>query len=194
MELQRAFLAGITGAAIGVAAIFGISEPRHATGVAAQSAQAMGTLMDQQGNQVGTVSFTQMQGKTMVQAEVMSLPPGFHGFHVHATGVCDAATAFSSAGGHYQRPGMQHNHAAHNGDMPSLYVNDDGTGTITLTTDRFSIEDLFAGGQRALIVHADQDNFAHIPARYGVEPDEMTLNTGDAGGRLACAVIERTTR
>jgi len=39
------------------------------------------------------------------------------------------------------------------------------------------------------IVHASPDNYAHIPSRYGTS-DETTLKTGDAGGWIACGVIE----
>lgn len=191
MELQRTVLAAGLAAALIVAAITGLSAPRHASTAAAQTAQAMTTLQDLNGASVGMASFTQQGNKVLVQAEVVGLPPGFHGFHVHATGDCDASTSFNSAGGHFQVPGMSNNHSDHNGDLSSLYVNADGTGTLTTLTDRFSIDDLFTNGQRALIVHADKDNFAHIPARYNVTPDETTLNTGDAGGRIACGVIER---
>ena len=40
----------------------------------------------------------------------------------------------------------------------------------------------------AVMVHADPDNHAHIPSRYG-GPDEDTLATGDAGDRIACGVF-----
>jgi superoxide dismutase, Cu-Zn family len=44
------------------------------------------------------------------------------------------------------------------------------------------------------MVHALPDNLANIPDRYtagGVPgPDTATLNTGDAGGRVACGAIE----
>nr|BFE86218.1 hypothetical protein GCM10020093_088190 [Planobispora longispora] len=42
----------------------------------------------------------------------------------------------------------------------------------------------------AVIVHALPDNLAHIPERYSTKIDEMTLKTGDAGGRVACGVIK----
>ena len=192
MQLQRTLLIGGVGAALTAATLLGINAPRHGSTAAAQTANARTTLRDQAGNTVGMALFTQQAGKVLVQAEGMNMPPGFHGFHVHAVGNCDPATSFNSAGGHFQVASMHHHHSEHTGDMPSLYINGDGTGGLSIITDQFSIDDLFAGGQRALIVHADKDNFAHIPARYGVEPDEMTLNTGDAGARLACGVIERT--
>ena len=47
------------------------------------------------------------------------------------------------------------------------------------------------------MIHAGPDNFGNIPsARYTnvvpgqPVPDETTLNTGDAGGRIACGVIK----
>jgi len=45
-----------------------------------------------------------------------------------------------------------------------------------------------------VIVHASPDNYANIPARYLTGTltavDQTTFNTGDAGGRIACGVIE----
>ncbi len=44
------------------------------------------------------------------------------------------------------------------------------------------------------MIHADADNFGNIPTRYALPdnaavPDQQTLSTGDAGGRVACGVI-----
>jgi len=139
---------------------------------------------------VGTARFTQQGGAVLLQAAVRGLPPGFHGFHIHTVGVCDPATAFESAGGHLNAGGQQHDD--HAGDLPSLYVNADGTGMLSILTDRFTVAALIAGDGSALIVHADADNFAHIPPRYAPAPDAMTLATGDSGGRIACGVIRAT--
>jgi Cu-Zn family superoxide dismutase len=44
----------------------------------------------------------------------------------------------------------------------------------------------------AVIIHAGSDNYGNIPAgRYDPDADETTLNTGDAGGRVACGVFAR---
>jgi Cu-Zn family superoxide dismutase len=57
-------------------------------------------------------------------------------------------------------------------------------------TDRFTVADLFDEDGSAVIVHAGEDNFGNIPTdRYEPDPDETTLNTGDAGGRAGCGVI-----
>jgi Cu-Zn family superoxide dismutase len=150
---------------------------------------AIAVMWNLAGEEVGIVSFGRERGHVRVRADVVSLPPGFHGFHIHAVGVCDPATGFGSAGGHLNL--TDDSHPAHTGDMPNLYVNGDGTASIRFLTDRMSIEDLLADGGRAVMIHAEPDNFAHIPARYGVVPDEMTMMTGDGGDRLACGVVQR---
>jgi Cu-Zn family superoxide dismutase len=33
------------------------------------------------------------------------------------------------------------------------------------------------------------DNYANIPDRYDPDPDRETLDTGDAGARLACGAV-----
>jgi superoxide dismutase, Cu-Zn family len=148
---------------------------------------ASATLMDASGRRVGRV-FMREYGRDDVvylQASVDDLPAGFHGFHIHTTGRCDAPT-FTTAGGHFNPTGE--GHGEHAGDLPSLLVTEDGDATLATTTDRFSIRDLRDADGSAVMVHSGRDNFANIPARYG-GPDQETLNTGDAGSRLACGVV-----
>jgi Cu-Zn family superoxide dismutase len=155
---------------------------------------ATAILQDAAGNEFGQITFTQIEGgKVLVEAEVINLEPGFHGFHVHATGACDPSgeRAFSSAGGHFVIGEETAHHGAHNGDLPSLLVTSDGTGMAMFVTDRFTLADLFNEDGSAVIIHAGADNFGNIPAdRYDPDADETTLNTGDAGGRAGCGVIE----
>ena len=94
---------------------------------------------------------------------------------------------FLSAGAHLNPDDTDH--PDHAGDLPSLLVMDNGEATLAATTDRFTIDDLLDEDGTAFMVHSEADNFAHIPDRYD-EPDQDTLDTGDAGDRLACAVIE----
>jgi Cu-Zn family superoxide dismutase len=104
-----------------------------------------------------------------------------------------------SAGGHYNPTGA--GHGDHAGDFPSLLVTEDGSARLQFVTDRFSIRDLFDADGSALMVHTGRDNFANIPNRYRSPasppeggPDPETLETGDAGARAACGVIERRGR
>ena len=129
-------------------------------------------LRDADGERVGRVWLKEhgRDGAVTVFARVANLPPGFHGFHSHTTGGSS--------------------HGDHAGDLPTLLVNEDGTGMLAATTDRFSLDDLRDDDGAAVMVHELADNYANIPERYAPDgPDEDTLATGDAGSRLACGVV-----
>jgi superoxide dismutase, Cu-Zn family len=145
---------------------------------------AKAIIRDANGNIVGSAEFDQKRNGVEVEASVHNLPPGFHGFHIHSVGSC--VPPFTSAGGHLNPSGL--NHPSHAGDMPVLLINEDGKGEIEFKTDRFTVADLFDADGSALIIHANPDNYANV-TRYGT-PDASTLATGDAGGRIACGVIE----
>jgi superoxide dismutase, Cu-Zn family len=147
---------------------------------------AAARLIDADGDKVGKVFFNQRRdGGVWVFARVRDLPPGFHGFHVHTVGACDAP-AFTSAGGHLNPTGATHRD--HAGDLPVLLIQADGRGVLATITDRFSIDDLRDTDGSAVMVHALADNYANIPDRYG-GPDAETLSTGDSGSRIACGVV-----
>lgn len=151
------------------------------------------------GASVGTATFEQSESGTAVSLELEGMEPGFHGFHIHMTGECEPDSAapddpeekgdFLSAGGHLGSDVDEHpNHA---GDLPSVLINDDGTGELTFTTDRFTMEDLTDDDGSAVMIHSGTDNFANVPERYADDgADEDTLGTGDAGTRVACGVVE----
>lgn len=166
-----------------------------AAGVLAQDEVrvAVARLYDVNGNLVGSVSLTQSGANVVVVVQVNDLPPGVHGFHIHTTGQCDPAgeTPFASAGDHFNPGGTTH--PDHAGDLPALLVLNNGTGLMTAFTDRFAVADLLDADGSAIIIHADPDNFAHIPDRYGVTPDEQTLGTGDGGAQIACGMVETLT-
>jgi Cu-Zn family superoxide dismutase len=182
------WLAGSVGGALaiaGTALTFAGGWPAAHADQSATMATAL--LRNTTGDAVGTATFTEQGDHVLVDVKVSGLPAGFHGFHIHAAGRCEPETGFSSAGGHLNPAG--HSHPEHAGDQPSLYVQADGTGVLSFTTDRYAIVDLIGPDGAALIVHALPDNFANIPARYAAAADEMTLATGDAGARIACGVI-----
>jgi superoxide dismutase, Cu-Zn family len=162
----------------------------------AQEADAVAEVADTEGQQVGTVLFYAHEGKVVIDASMSGLEPGWHGFHIHETAECDPDAGdgpFTSAGGHYNP--YDRDHAHHQGDMPPLFAMEDGMAHMNVTMDRFTPEQLLQD-EVAVIVHADRDNFGHIPDRYQSAdadepgPDEATLNTGDAGARIACGVVQ----
>jgi superoxide dismutase, Cu-Zn family len=183
----RGVLASASMLALSILALIGGGVTTTHISAAQGNDEVVAAMINQDGVQIGTVGFAWEGDYVRVRADVRDLPPGFHGFHVHANGVCDPSVGFDSAGGHLNPSGDHH--ADHAGDMPSLYVTGDGTGSLRALLDRVLVSQLVEDGGHAVIIHADPDNFANIPARYGVVPDEATLNTGDAGGRIACGVI-----
>ncbi len=157
------------------------------------------TLVDPEGTEVGTVTFEEDDEGTEMSVDVTGLPPGFHGFHVHGIGVCEPDSPnptdpsmtgdFLSAGGHIGAG--ESDHGEHPGDLPSLHVAASGTGSLTAVLDALTLADLTDEDGSAVMVHASPDNYANVPERYAPEgPDETTLNTGDAGGRIACGPVE----
>src|SRR5918999_4604923 len=172
---------------------------------------AVARLKNVDGDLVAVVRLWQRQGEVFGRARAWDIEPAgeFHGFHVHATGECDPESVdpatndvvpFLSAGGHFNPEETPH--GEHAGDFPVLLATDDGTAQATFMTDRFELEELFDEDGSAVIIHAERDNYANIPAtttagdeRYhshleGVfGPDSQTLATGDAGSRFACGVV-----
>lgn len=74
------------------------------------------------------------------------------------------------------------------GDLPNLLVSEDGTGRMTVVSDRLHPEDIASG--LAVIISADPDNHARIPERYAPQgPDAETLIAGDSGERSACGIV-----
>ncbi len=157
------------------------------------------TLVDPDGAQVGTVDLAESDDGLEVTVEVDGLPPGFHALHVHSVGVCEPDSVsptdpsmtgdFLSAGGHLGAG--EADHGEHQGDLPSLFVSASGTGSLDAVTDALTMADLMDGDGSAVMVHAGRDNYGNIPDRYAPGgPDDTTKATGDAGGRIACGLVE----
>lgn len=162
-------------------------------------------LFSPDGVQVATATFEFGERYATVTVRTTGqgkLTPGFHGMHLHEVGKCEANSVaptggapgdYLSAGGHFQAPG-HHGHPQ-SGDLTALQVRSDGQGLVVTTTDAFTRAELLAGAGTSIIIHADDDNFAHIPADRYLQtngtpgPDETTMKTGDAGQRMACGVI-----
>jgi Cu/Zn superoxide dismutase len=154
---------------------------------------ARAILNDLEGHAVGLAGVAEERGRMHIQIEVRGLTPGFHGFHLHATGSCDTTGAFASAGAHLGAETADH--GAHPGDLPLLFANADGTARARYRTDRVTLAQILDADGSAAVVHALADNFANIPSvRYSSEtgpgPDAMTRATGDSGARVACGVLQ----
>ena len=135
-------------------------------------------MVDRNGKQVGMVS-TRLDGqKVAVTLEVLGLPPGVHGVHLHQTPKCELP-AFVSAGGHWNWTNKKHGHknpqGFHAGDLGNLTVGPDGKAQETFTVAAGNWDTKHVGGL-PIIIHAAAD-------------DEMTDPSGNSGDRIACGVL-----
>lgn len=167
--------------------VFGIMSG-GASGDAVDTASA--ALRNVAGEPVGLAMVRPLEeGLFLLQINAWDLPPGMHGFHVHAVGACDATseTPFGAAGSHLGSD--QAAHPEHAGDLPALYVTPGGVAGLAVVVDALTLDVLLDEDGSALIVHENPDNYANIPERYG-GPDAETLAAGDSGARIACGVFE----
>src|SRR5215217_516395 len=166
-----------------------MSMPAAAATESSSIVGARATVQDATGTTLGSVTLVAANGKLVIAGRLAGLTPGFHGFHIHSVGVCEAP--FTTAGGHLNPAGTTHGH--HAGDLPSLSVANDGVAAAIVEIDSVTLAQILDADGAAFIVHALPDNFANIPTRYeaaGIPgPDAATLATGDSGARVACGVI-----
>ncbi len=152
---------------------------------AAPAPAATAVLAAKSGSTVtGTATFTIGTDKKMtVKVSVAHAPPGIHAVHVHINGDCSSADG-NSAGGHWNPTTDQHGQWGgahfHLGDIGNMTVAADGTGSVTLTTDKWT-----AGGNGATT-----DVVGHSIVVHGGVDDFTTQPTGNAGSRIACGVIK----
>lgn len=133
----------------------------------------------------GSIRFTVVDGKLHASGDISGLKPGSeHGFHIHEKGDCSAPDG-SSAGGHFNPGNAEHGSidapAHHGGDMPNIVADAQGNahvdGPVSSNVNAGKGDGFDIIG-RGLIVHADPDDYHSQP-------------TGNAGARLACAVIAK---
>jgi Cu-Zn family superoxide dismutase len=142
---------------------------------------AVAVLRNAAGETVGRAEFSQTDKGVQVTLEASKLTAGTHGFHIHENGTCTPPD-FESAGGHFNPSNRQHGFdvqgGPHVGDMRNLDVGDNGQAATerplegaTLDTSATSLIG------RAIVIHEKADDYTSQPA-------------GDAGGRIACGVIQ----
>ena len=139
------------------------------------------------GQSIGSVRINETDKGLEFTPDLKALPPGEHGFHVHAKGSCEPAmkegkpSAAEAAGGHLdpQNTGKHEGPegAGHLGDLPVLVVNNDGKATDSVIAPRLKKLDEVKG--KALMVHVGGDNMSDQPKPLG-----------GGGARYACGVIK----
>jgi Cu-Zn family superoxide dismutase len=172
-----------------------IAGAQDASPAAGEDAVAV-TMQNVDGEDVGTLTFTTVEDGVQVTGEFMNAPAGEHGLHVHQVGICDPTleTPFESAGPHFNPADAPHGdkpseeeltesadeHVAHAGDLGNITIADDGTGTVDVTTNRFTLGE----GETSLAGEFGSSVVLHEKA-----DDLTTQPSGDSGARIACGVI-----
>ena len=148
----------------------------------AQTASA--ALKNADGKEAGTAQLTQTPAGVLINLSVKGLPPGEHAFHIHAVGKCEPP--FTTAGGHFNPAGKKHGMMAaegqHAGDMPNLHIPASGELAVEVLNAAVTLEKgkpntLFDADGSAMVIHAGKDDYKTDP-------------TGEAGGRIACGVVQ----
>jgi len=139
-----------------------------------------------EGAEIGTVTLSETKYGVVFTPNLKDLPPGLHGFHVHANGSCapnqaDGKTVPAGAAGGHLDPAKTGKHGTpwgdgHLGDIPGLTVDAKGMATYPVLAPRLKMADIKG---KALMVHAGGENHADHPAPLG-----------GGGARMACGVIQ----
>ncbi|GAB2233673.1 hypothetical protein Droror1_Dr00002901 [Drosera rotundifolia] len=136
----------------------------------------------------GVVTLTQEDdGPTTVNARITGLTPGPHGFHLHEFG--DTTNGCISTGPHFNPNKLTHgapeDEIRHAGDLGNIIANADGIAEATIVDKQISLSGKNSVVGRAFVVHELEDDL-------GKGGHELSLSTGNAGGRLACGVVGLT--
>ncbi len=131
----------------------------------------------------GSVVFKEEDGIVKFTAVIGGLDEGMHAIHIHDKADCSSADG-KSTGGHWNPTNEQHGkwgaaEGYHKGDIGNFPADENGNGTITMSTDQWCIgcgdpkKDVVG---KAIIVHQGTDDFTSQPS-------------GAAGARISCGGI-----
>ncbi|WP_298952764.1 superoxide dismutase family protein [uncultured Methylobacterium sp.] len=142
-------------------------------------------IVNTKGETIGRIAIRDGANTLVMRVTIQpgGLPAGWHGIHFHAVGTCEDTAKFEQSKGHVNHDGSKHGllnpEGPDEGDLPNVYANADGSVNAEVSTDTPLTGE---GGLKdadgaALVIHANED-------------DHATQPIGNAGARIACAVIK----
>jgi superoxide dismutase, Cu-Zn family len=148
-------------------------------------------MLNQNGKEIGEATLAETPHGVLIRLTLFqktsNMASGAHALHIHEVGKCEPP--FKSAGEHFNPGGQKHGildkDGGHAGDLPNVHVTDNERLTVEFLAPQLSLgqgkNSLFDSDGSALVMHAKRDDYKTDPA-------------GDAGDRIACGVIEKTSR
>jgi Cu-Zn family superoxide dismutase len=134
----------------------------------------------------GTVKFTENKNIIDININLTGLPPSSSlGFHIHEAG--DLSEGCKSACEHFNPDGKTHggpnSSNRHVGDLGNIQTDTNGNCIMTLTDHLIKLRGYkYNIIGRSIVIHEKTDDL-------GLGDNEESLKTGNAGARIACAVI-----
>lgn len=131
----------------------------------------------------GTVRFCESGNGIIVIAEITGLPANKElcknsvlGFHIHEGTACSGtpSDAFADTKAHLNPKNCQHPH--HDGDMPPLFVTNNGYAFLAFVSDRITLNEII---EKTVVIHSAADDFKTQPS-------------GNSGFKIACGTIKKS--
>lgn len=147
---------------------------------------AKALLINNDGIEIGKAQFFQGTEGVLIYLKIEKLSPGKHGMHFHNVGSCSDTKEFKKAGPHIHASEKPHGYlnpkGPHAGNLPNLFVHNDGTAEVELYSELVS---LYGKGNKPALL--DEDGSTLIIHKNS--DDHYTQPIGGAGKRIACGSI-----
>ncbi len=156
---------------------FIISTVLSATSAYAGQMSATVNSADEPTKSFGEVMFADTPHGLLITPHLTGLAPGLHGLHLHQHPDC--GDMGMDAGDHFDPQNTQTHQGpygnGHLGDLPVLYVSNDGQANTPVIAPRLKTSDLQG---LAIMIHAGGDNYSDTP------------KLGGGGARIGCGVVK----
>jgi Cu-Zn family superoxide dismutase len=145
-----------------------------------------GPILGSKGDNIGNITIRGGENAIVARITINAggLTPGWHGIHFHDVGDCSDAGKYELSKGHVNhdqaRHGLLNPEGPDQGDLPNIYANADGSVNAEVGSESIALmgeEGLKDKDGSALVIHANEDDHTSQPI-------------GNAGARVACAVIK----